>query len=271
MRKEGIKMDNNYSNNQQGNVRQTYGQQQQNKPIKQGSGLGIASLVLGILGFLTGIFGIGIFLDVIAIILGVIAIISKKNKKGLAIAGVIISVVSILFVVLFVNVFSDKNKDQVKKVEASTEESVSGETKDIESSKAETNDIIEVSETVESYNVGDIVEGKYSKITYISCTDYDSGNEFIQPKDGNKYIQLEFEFENIGDSDQFVSTFEFNGYADGYTVEKAYTDTDLSATLSSGKKTKGTVTVEVPIDAKEIIVEYEENAFIGGKTIFNVE
>lgn len=260
-------MESNYSNNQQGNSQMQpppYGQQTQSNNTQKSNGLGIASFVLGVIGFLTGIFIIGIFFDVIAIVLGIAAIISKKNKNGFAIAGSVLSIVSIILVVFVLNVFdtSDK-KESSKKNETTITSEDNTENKEVENN-------VEQIEEIASYDVGDVVEGKYLKITYLSCEDYNSDNQFIQPKDGNKFIQLEFEFENIGDSDKHVSTFAFNGYADGYNVEKSYTDTDLSASLSTGKKAKGTVTFEVPADATEISVEYEENSFIGDKIIFTV-
>lgn len=82
--------------------------QQNNVPSSLSNGLGIASLVFGILGFLTAFIIIGILLDIIAIVLGVIAIVSKKQKSGLGIAGVIIATISILLMIFIGNLFSSK-------------------------------------------------------------------------------------------------------------------------------------------------------------------
>lgn len=65
------------------------------------SGLGIAAFILSIIGFFLGFILVGVLFDIIAIILGIIAIVSKNNKKGLAIAGVIISTIGIITVILF--------------------------------------------------------------------------------------------------------------------------------------------------------------------------
>lgn len=46
---------------------------------------------------------------------------------------------------------------------------------------------------------------------------------------------------------------------------------DLDATLSAGKKTKGSVFFEVPKDAKNITVEYETNFWTENKIIFVVK
>lgn len=98
-------------------------------------------------------------------------------------------------------------------------------------------------------------------------------NEFIQPKDGHIYYKMDFEFENISDSDQYVSSWDFNCYADGYDMEQSYVldGLDLDATLSPGKKTKGSVVFEVPEDAESIVLEYETNFWTENKIVFVVK
>jgi hypothetical protein len=123
-----------------------------------------------------------------------------------------------------------------------------------------------------SYEIGDTYSSKYISIKYLSCEDYNSDNQFIQPKDNYKFIRLEFEFENISDSDQSVFSSLFNCYADGYDMDSKYLDDYLSSTsLSSGKKTKGYIYFEVPTNAEEITVEYEDNVWTSNKVIFKVK
>lgn len=122
------------------------------------------------------------------------------------------------------------------------------------------------------FNVGDIVETDDLRISYLSAEEYTSDNEFMQPKEGNTYYRIEFEFENIGDSDQYVSCFDFNCYADGYAAEQTFLeDDDLSATLSPGKKVKGAMYYEVPKDASEVTLEYETDYWTEDKIIFVVK
>ncbi|MHB8132128.1 MAG: DUF4190 domain-containing protein [Mobilitalea sp.] len=238
------------------------------------SGLGIASLILGIIGFLTGFFVIGILFDIIAIILGIIAFASKKNNKGLAIGGVVVSATSIILVIIIFSLGLGLNmnkKETTKLVDTNVQVE---ETKEVEVQQDGTEEKSEKIETQNdgtdstTFSVGDIVETEDFIIQYLSCEDYVSDNMFIKPEDGFKFIQLAFDFENTSDSDQSVSTFGFEGYADGYAMEQIYIDTDLSATLSSGKKTKGTVTFEVPIEASEIQIEYETNFWNDEKITF---
>ena len=88
------------------------------------NGLGIASFVIGIIGFLTGFIAIGMYFDIIAVILGVIALVSKKNKKGFAIAGLLIAASGFIIMMFLVDVFdgSDKTKTTKNKSVQTTED-----------------------------------------------------------------------------------------------------------------------------------------------------
>lgn len=102
------------------------------------SGLGIASFVIGTIGFLTGFIAIGMYFDIIAVILGVIALISKKNKKGFAIAGLLIAASGFIIMMFLVDVFDGSDKTQTTKnklVQATKETKETKETKDKEADK----------------------------------------------------------------------------------------------------------------------------------------
>lgn len=121
-----------------------------------------------------------------------------------------------------------------------------------------------------AYSVGDVVESSRLKITYLSCEEYISSNQFIQPKDGYHFISCEFEFENVGNSDEFISSGSFDCYADGVNCNASYLrDNNLSATLSAGRKTKGTVTFEVPVDAQVVEVEFLSNYWTSNRVVFS--
>ena len=129
----------------------------------------------------------------------------------------------------------------------------------------------EVSEDV--YHVGDILETKQLRITYLSCGEFGSDNMFIQPKDGYKYLYIELEFENISDSDEYVSSFSFDCFADGSACCQSYYtgDDNLDATISSGRKTKGKVVFEIPKDATTVEFEYLDNLWTSGRILFFYE
>ncbi len=120
-----------------------------------------------------------------------------------------------------------------------------------------------------TYKVGDIIETNKLRISYLDAQDYVSDNMFLEPKEGNKYIYIELEVENLSDSDQSISFYSFECYADGKHCEAFYgRDDALSATLSAGRKAKGTVAFEVPIDAENIEIEFEDNVWTSSKIIF---
>ena len=122
-----------------------------------------------------------------------------------------------------------------------------------------------------AFSVGDIVETNNLKISYLSCGTFESDNMFITPADGYKYIYCEFEFENISNSDTTVSSMAgFYCYADGNSCDGTYSrDDDISATLSAGRKTKGTVAFEVPVDAEVIEIEYLTNYWTSNRIVFS--
>ena len=124
--------------------------------------------------------------------------------------------------------------------------------------------------SVSAYSVGDIVEAGGLKITYLSCGEYVSDNQFVQPKDGCCYLYCEFEFENTGNADVYVSSLDFDCYADGLDCDACYIrEDDLGATLSAGRKAKGTVMFEVPVDATVVEVEYLSNIWTSDRVVFN--
>ena len=123
-----------------------------------------------------------------------------------------------------------------------------------------------------AYKVGDQTESSKLAITYLSCKEYDSDNMFVEPAEGYYFITCEFEFENVGTSDEFVSSFDFDCYADGLNCKGVYIrEDDLSATLSAGRKTKGTVTFEVPLDAEVVEVEYLSNYWTSNRVVFTAQ
>ena len=176
-------------------------------------------------------------------------------KKG---TKIILGVIGILVIGGAVAGNNGKNKSADKVGEVSS-------TSKNESSASSTE---EASEN-KPFSVGDIVETKAFRISYLSCGEYTSDNQFIQPKDGNKFVCFEFEFENINDSDRMVSSFDFDCFADDNNCEQQYLDSDgMNATLSPGRKTKGKVCFEVPASAKTIELEYVNNAFTSDRIVF---
>ena len=124
--------------------------------------------------------------------------------------------------------------------------------------------------SAEVHAVGDVIEEGGLKISYLACAEYQSGNQLLQPKDGYHYVSCEFEFENTGSTDETVSAFSFDCYADGAACEQSYVrDDTLSATLSPGRKVRGSVTFEVPLEAEMVEVEYLASFWTSSRLVFD--
>ena len=105
--------------------------------------------------------------------------------------------------------------------------------------------------------VGDTLYSEDYKITLNKVLKYDTigeGDYALNAEDGKEYLLLFFEVENISSDTVIISSYNFNGYVDGYSVPYEYIpdrveDMDmLSATLSPGMKTKGYIAYMVDKD-----------------------
>lgn len=205
----------------------------------------------------------------------------RKKQKGGVLKWVIIALVA-LIVIGALSGGNDDSNSGTKKVGTVSDSATS------EANAQQASDAAESSETADPtapeteveeeapadvptvYHVGDILMDGDMRIVYMSSGEYTSDNDFLQPKDGYKYIFLQFSFENTSTTtDNSISFYSFNGYADGYEADMFYGgDDDLSATLSAGRNTTGTVIFEVPVDSKDIEIEYEPNFFTQRKITF---
>ena len=195
----------------------------------------------------------------------------SEKKRGGKFKWIVIVIV-VLVIIAAVGGSSDDDDKKVKKVgeaEKTTQSDDGNSSNDKNDSKEDGSEA--ATEPVNEFYAGDIVETDNLRITFVSAQDYVSDNELIQPADGNKFVQAEFEFENISDSDVNVSSYDFDCYADGYDMQMSYTEGEsLDATLSPGKKTKGSVVFEVPTDAAEILLQYETNYWTEDKIDFYI-
>ena len=125
-----------------------------------------------------------------------------------------------------------------------------------------------------SFKLNESFENKYEKITMTEVnTDFKDYSEYFKPANGNKYVMVKFEVENINSENDevYVSNSEYNAFADDEAVDSAYVGNDkykdLTATVSKGKKTVGYIFYEVPNDSKKIIVDYNANFWTDGTSI----
>lgn len=181
----------------------------------------------------------------------------RKKQGG---AGKWIAIAAVIVIIFVVAVSSGGDEGTT----ASKTGEVASKGEDTEADKKE--------KSIE-FSVGDIVETPDLKISFLSASKYKSDNEFIQPKDGNVFYRMEFEFENISDTDQTISSLMSWGcYADGYAADQSYIgDDQMDVTLSPGKKAKGAVYYEIPKGSKEILLEYETDFWSEDKIVFVVK
>lgn len=199
---------------------------------------------------------------------------SEQKKKGscLKTALIVIAVIFVLLILIGV-IFGSGEESDVSSVNEA-EETVVDETGSDESGDAVSEDIEESADSEEVSNVfhvGDVVETDNLRITFVSAEQYQEENEFLQPKDGYEYWRFEFNFENISDTDQAVSSMmDWECYADNQKVDQTWLgdESGLDATLSSGRTTQGSVYFEIPVDAESIELEYSISFWNSDKIIF---
>ena len=111
--------------------------------------------------------------------------------------------------------------------------------------------------------VGDTLYNEDYKITLNKVLKYDTigeGDYVLNAEDGKEYLLLFFEVENISSNTVSISSYNFNGYVDGYSVPYEYVPNKieeigmLSSTLSPGMKTRGYVAYMVDKDWNEFEV-----------------
>ena len=111
------------------------------------------------------------------------------------------------------------------------------------------------------FNVGDTFENKHFKVTVTSVnTNWTGYSSYTGPSAGNKVVKVDITAENIGEDSSDISSLYFTCYADDVKVDEyiwVEDSTSFGGTISSGKKTTGSLYYEVPKTASSIKLEYE--------------
>ena len=191
-----------------------------------------------------------------------------RKKQGGIFKWIIIAVIA--FIVIGVAAGGGDDDKETSKQASNTNTAENTVAANDVSTTAQAETVVEETETKDKYYVGDTWENKYVLVSYDECGEYVSDNQFLQPKDGNKYIYAKFTFENVGKSDTTVAYWDFDCYADGFACDATYSgdDSAFSQTLSSGRKISGSVYFEVPENATEIEFEYSPNFLTSEKVVF---
>ena len=104
-------------------------------------------------------------------------------------------------------------------------------------------------------------------------TDYDDPYNMYAPESGYKYVRVSFTYENTGESDKYVSIYDYDCYADGTLCEQSYYfDNDfINGNISSGRNVSFATCYIVPVDATEIELEYTSNIWTSEKVIITIQ
>lgn len=250
-------------------------------PKQQSSGLAVASLVLGIISLVLVCFGLG-FLGIIGFLLGLISLICKKPGHGMAIAGIITSVIAFLLTLIVgASLFSVfKGASEEVKPYATTAAVTSTVTAGDESDSAETADGAEETTEEEStgpqvFGLGDSVQYKDIIVSFNNLTESEGGN-YVSPADGNIFLLAEFTIENNSSDDLIISSLlSFKAYQDGYTLPSSFSATmasgsanQLDGTIAPGKKMNGIIGFEVPKDYQELEIDLQLDVLSSTKMVF---
>ncbi len=238
--------------------------------------MGIASFVFGILAIITVCIPfISLPLSILGLIFGVADLNDKKKKGeksgGLTVAGIVISGVTIVLLTMITaaQIVNAGKKETNTTPKAETTYQMINTSK--ESNKTEKT---EVKTRSTNYKVGETYRDRNIAIKYISIdNNFTNYSKYATVKSGYKIIKAEFEFENLSSSDEYISTYEFDCYADGYNCDNFWPldESIFSATLSKGKKVKGAVYFQVPQNAEEIVIEYQLNMWTSERIGFEVK
>lgn len=246
--------------------------QKTNNTKTGGSGLAVASLVLGIVGLVFTFVVIGVIPAIVGLILGIVALATKKPKKGMSIAGIVLSFLSILMLVGIMSLIpSESNDSNVAEVQEDTQEEETEETVQPDNEPIQ-EDSESQDESFSGLGVGSSFETEGLKVTIndanLDFTEYDDEYGFYTPEEGMKYIMVSFTFENIGDSDEYVSIYDFDCYADNTACEQAYIPDGsdfMNTNLSPGRNVSFNTYYTVPTNAQSIELEYETDLWTGEK------
>jgi hypothetical protein len=111
-----------------------YGQPADGTTGPRGNGLGVAALIVGIVALIFGVIPFvsyfGAFLAFVGLVLGVIALVLKGRKKGIAIAGTIVSGVALILSIVLSVVYTTAIVNSVNEAIESAAPSIEGPAED---------------------------------------------------------------------------------------------------------------------------------------------
>lgn len=192
----------------------------------------------------------------------------KKKKKRLIIFGVIAAVIVVIIIASSGGSSSD-DKNKVESVNGASQTQSADEKSDdskSDDSTASDNQKITAGHAITIDNE--------LKISYLKCdTNFKKYSKYATVGKGKKVISATFKIKNVSDTDQYIDTI--NCYADDKKCDSFYSvedyDDPFFDSISAGRSIEGTVYFEVPSNAKNIELEFENNVWTEDKVVFVVK
>ena len=201
----------------------------------------------------------------------------RKKQKGGFLKWIVIVIVAIIAVSCVAG--GDDSDSESEKDPGTSTETIKKSTESDDETGEDKGDVPEEdAEESNELTVGSSFEKNGLTITVddasIDFKDYEDEYGYNAPNDGMKYVMCAFTFENKGDSDAYVSIYDFDCYADNTLCDQIYSldDNDfMNTNLSSGRNVSFKTYYAVPVNANSIELEYETNAWTSEKVIIKLK
>ena len=128
--------------------------------------------------------------------------------------------------------------------------------------------------------IGDTLKTDNLRIILTDALMYSSieGEYFTDtPAEGKEFLVFFFDIENISDESEYISSYSFSGFVDGYSVSSKHLFNtiegveELGADLAPGMKANGYIAFEIDTTWKEFEVHFDDYDFDDNeKVIFKV-
>ena len=136
---------------------------------------------------------------------------------------------------------------------------------DTESATTTSGSKTETEKTETVFGLNEVAVFETLKFTALEIKE-SGGENFFKPEEGNTFVGVKFEVENISNEEQTVSTvLLFEGYADdvqckySFNANCAFSDGKLDGTIAPGKKLIGWYALEVPANWQEIELDVQSS------------
>ena len=236
---------------------------------KPTSGLAIAGLVLGIIAilgsFIPIINNMSFVISIVGGILAIVALVGatkgKNGGKGMAIAGVVLAVVSIMLVLITQSAF----KSALDK----TSENLKSGSQPVESSQQQSNDQGNnqgeqsgQTENKEAKDYSNMALGETVTLEDGLTITVNSVNRGLTKYDGSPLVSVNVTYTNTGDKSASFNTFDWKSEDANGVQQSTYFNMDGENRLESGKLSPGgTVTGNLFFEGEPIRVLYFSNMF----------